>query len=1209
MKIKIIKKSILLTLAICVVVLYFGIVVAESLDDDTRYFPRKPPGSIETATPLIKAQPQVAFAPGYCESNGGSHDYEYIQDVQYTRLTEDTLSITVEIYIANPNNCQSGDPCPEYDESPEFVNGWIDWDGDNVFDESERVLDIDLTGYLGINYHGTMSTSTIVSIPEDAVDNTYMRINLGWDSDGLDPCEDPCQLDWTWGDVFDRAVSPRNEVPVISDIVVTGIPNSNNPMTNDPSLAGAEKVRLEAVITPADGYEVTNISWSGDIVAGDGNPYEYIPPSGSHGIKFVMCAITYEKTSTGETWTDVKGRNFKLFFNKSGDDDGDSEPNWFEYWTLDGAVPNIEQFLYDPTATWYGCYCSGKLYLGSSAAGQHYGSAITLNTHFGTESFGGPTVKGVDSAAEIIGHELYHLWVRDQWQSGGEFHGEDDSDEGVPCTDCDDNLPDDYETNTSHTDPDDETDTYDLEHKKHSDYKRYGDNEYMAMRAGDGSRGIAIRDWANPGKQSDPPYGCHSLGDFGPVDANLTGYVSDMGVDEDGDGSYDVLRVRAELDVGVGVIFKVFARLMDQSMNEITWIRKDFILYPGTHLIDLDFDGQAIRNAGINGPYIVSLTINDDEGMDVDATALGYNTATYNYMDFDQQDAAFTHVNTDSGQDINSNGYYDYLRIQVGIDVKTPKSYTVEGALHDSSGKAIEVVSITRTLGAGMQAVNLDFDGQAIQRNRVAGPYFLKYLSISGSPQIDFVMNAHTTEVYSLSEFEKAEAVFSGTYTDAGQDTDADTYFNTLNVTVDLDVQTAGTYSLTGWLYDLNGKIVQETTTALLGSGPQTMVLPFEGTSIYLNGQDGPYYLKYMTLYNSSGQLMDTINDSYTTAAYNFTQFQRPLIGLTGFYSASGVDNDADGKYDKLAVDIGVYLADDGYCVAKARLVDSDQKEIVWAEKIVQFTSSGPGTIQLEFDGETIYDTGKNGPYTLSDVFIYHAGDPTRPAYRHEAYTTAAYGFCDFGPCPPVADAGPDRTEPVGSECLASVALDGSGSYDPDTGLALTYEWTWSINGDSYSASGVSPTILLPLGVHTVTLVVDNGSMSSEADTIEITVIDSTSPSISVSADSAVLWPPNHKMRKVNFTVTVADNCDPSPTVILTSVVSSEPDESPSEGDGNTVNDIQDVDIGVADYSVLLRAERNGEGSGRTYTATYMVIDSSGNTSSSSVDVTVPLNP
>ncbi|MBN2187558.1 MAG: PKD domain-containing protein [Dehalococcoidia bacterium] len=86
---------------------------------------------------------------------------------------------------------------------------------------------------------------------------------------------------------------------------------------------------------------------------------------------------------------------------------------------------------------------------------------------------------------------------------------------------------------------------------------------------------------------------------------------------------------------------------------------------------------------------------------------------------------------------------------------------------------------------------------------------------------------------------------------------------------------------------------------------------------------------------------------------------------------------------------------------------------------------------------------------------------------------------------PPVADAGPDRLVyggPAGTE-TAEVTLDGSGSYDQD-GDPLTYTWTW----DGNIAYGVSPTVELPVGTTTITLVVNDGELDSDPDTADITV-------------------------------------------------------------------------------------------------------------------------
>ena len=160
----------------------------------------------------------TSSAPGYCPSHGGSHLYEYIQDVSYTQNPGGTLTITVDIYIANPTGCTYGQPCPEYDSSPEYVNAWIDWDGDKVFEPEERVMDEALTGYKDINYHGTMTASTIVTIPENAVSSTWMRVNLGW---GHDP-NDPCEYSWTWGDVVDKKVTISPIKPELKKFEITG---------------------------------------------------------------------------------------------------------------------------------------------------------------------------------------------------------------------------------------------------------------------------------------------------------------------------------------------------------------------------------------------------------------------------------------------------------------------------------------------------------------------------------------------------------------------------------------------------------------------------------------------------------------------------------------------------------------------------------------------------------------------------------------------------------------------------------------------------------------------------------------------------------------------------------------------------------------------------------------------------------------------------
>jgi uncharacterized repeat protein (TIGR01451 family) len=106
-------------------------------------------------------------------------------------------------------------------------------------------------------------------------------------------------------------------------------------------------------------------------------------------------------------------------------------------------------------------------------------------------------------------------------------------------------------------------------------------------------------------------------------------------------------------------------------------------------------------------------------------------------------------------------------------------------------------------------------------------------------------------------------------------------------------------------------------------------------------------------------------------------------------------------------------------------------------------------------------------------------------------------------------------------------------------------------------------------------------------------------PAISgLSANPAVLWPPNHKMVNVALNYGVSDNCDASLAPVI-SITSNQP--ANSRGDGNTASDWQVIDS----HHLLLLSERSGD-SDRDYTITVTVTDSAGSPARSSVTVIVP---
>ena len=471
-------------------------------------------------------------------------------------------------------------------------------------------------------------------------------------------------------------------------------------------------VRLEAVVeTPSD-FEVTKVSWSGDLKPGDGNPYTYTPDKGTQGKKKITATVTFRNKTSGAIGQVSKEYEFKLFFEKKGDDNGDGKPNWFDYWGTDGAVTGLvdPKVTYDATkgAGSYGAWSptSDRVELGPAAAETHYPGGLVIDgTTYGN-------VRGIDSVAEVIAHELRHrTTINVNWGAGGAWVGKADSDFHVPTNAYYDKLPNDYEDafGTDKT----KTDSKDLEHKKSAVYKYYGDNEFDAIVAGHGQKGVPTKDWANPGKQSNPSFVAAAIAAepqasaaSGPVTAasqyqtpavvlpglaQLSGAYTDARVDADNNGEAEALRITVGVNVTTAAAYQVVGWLQSSTGADLAWAYATANLSPGTQQVQLDFDGKLLRLLGVDGPYKlahVELRTGDD-GDVVDFADNAYTTAAYAATSFAAPAAAYTGAYADSGVDSNGNGLFDTLNVNVGVQVNGAGSYTLVGWLYAPDGSAI----------------------------------------------------------------------------------------------------------------------------------------------------------------------------------------------------------------------------------------------------------------------------------------------------------------------------------------------------------------------------------------------------------------------------------------------------------------------------------------------------------------------------------------
>ena len=191
-----------------------------------------------------------------------------------------------------------------------------------------------------------------------------------------------------------------------------------------------------------------------------------------------------------------------------------------------------------------------------------------------------------------------------------------------------------------------------------------------------------------------------------------------------------------------------------------------------------------------------------------------------------------------------------------------------------------------------------------------------------------------------------------------------------------------------------------------------------------------------------------------------------------------------------------------------------------------QLLSITPGTYHLTFGlGNNPYVNNDNElNINLGTVFHQSLKAPIdRPAlefYHFEftvnAGTTGTLSFQEIGTAdwrgtilddvllvriaplnqPPVANAGPSQVVEQQGASGSNVTMNGTGSSDPD-GDSLTYSWT----GPFGTATGATPTVLIPAGTHTVSLTVNDGTVDSSSASTSTTVRDTIAPVVTAPAD------------------------------------------------------------------------------------------------------------
>ena len=483
------------------------------------------------------------------------------------------------------------------------------------------------------------------------------------------------------------------------------------------------------------------------------------------------------------------------------------------------------------------------------------------------------------------------------------------------------------------------------------------------------------------------------------TDVSFTGNATHMPVDDDADGFAEALRADVEVELAVGGQYTILGFLQKAGQpiaNRPSWesmlpVSASLDEIPGTYTVTLQFSGEQIYRSGEDGPYDLVLYA---------LTATDYATSTlatpaYDHTDFGELPGHITGV-SETAVDDDGDGLYDAVEATLSLDVRQTSELRLQGAL-GKGGQTFVEAAAAQTFGAGSVQVPLRFDGAALRRAGVDGPYegTVNLIDASGAT-IDGVQ--FTTGPYSSGSF-SAILIPQGPSSDQGVDTNGNGLYDLLRVDFGAEIVKAGSYLLTGALHAAGSSSVVYADSQLnAAAGTTTVRLELPGPVIHALDLDGPYTVSVLVRDPASLETLDAVELAQATSAYQASDFDPfgtsglPIV-LTGVSNDYGIDTDGNGKFDLLRVDVEVALASSDVYTWSARLVDGNGTELGFSTTQASLTA-GLRNLQFVFDGEAIGENGVDGPYFVKGLLIYGRGGANLVSV--DVAETAAYPVTAF---------------------------------------------------------------------------------------------------------------------------------------------------------------------------------------------------------------------
>lgn len=283
----------------------------------------------------------------------------------------------------------------------------------------------------------------------------------------------------------------------------------------------------------------------------------------------------------------------------------------------------------------------------------------------------------------------------------------------------------------------------------------------------------------------------------------FTGRHEDLGLDLDGDGLFEYLALRAEVDVTLAGTY-----LFDGYLSSTEGTRPDswgfatgtygtVDLEAGVQTIEARFNGGDLWASGVSGAFDFSYNVYyagdwwgggiregepyppgpDPNGgeFDVYGDSLCGRTAEYDHGQWEVrvEPAEFTGRFADRGEDVDGDGLFDVLAVDAEVDVREANTFDFSGQLMSEDGAVWIAYAYEQAyLEVGVHTLTLRFSGPEIRRSGIDGPYRvdMNLVVAMRDPQ-----TTYTTGSYAHTDFDEEETTTRGMYWIAELRADAST--------------------------------------------------------------------------------------------------------------------------------------------------------------------------------------------------------------------------------------------------------------------------------------------------------------------------------------------------------------------------------------------------------------------------------------------------